>query len=132
MASQNETPVPSAVIASATTLARQIKESFDEGSLHNNDFMRSLAMLRCVPVHLPATAHRLEDQGIYVTDSGGGRQSWNGGNGRRGASEATAEEPWSGGVALALYSEAAVPKDSNLVFTAQPVMMEGLVPPQVG
>lgn len=73
---------------------------------------------------MPPPARRLEeDDGIFVSgaeDGGGG-----------GGGAAESGEGWSEGVVLTRFDEAAVPKDRNLVFTAFPVHISGLVPPQV-
>ena len=82
---------------------------------------------------MPPPARRLEeDDGIFVSgseeDGGGG----GGGGGRGGGGGAAGRgEGWSEEVVLARFDEAAVPKDRNLVFTAFPVHVSGLVPPQV-
>lgn len=121
--SQRADPLPSAVASRATILMRHVSSAFDDGALFNNEFLGNLARLRCVPVNLPLPVHRLEDDGIYVSD-GEERKA-----GRD--SESGAEQAWTGGVALVRFAESAVPRDANLVFTAFPVQMEGLVPPQV-
>lgn len=119
--SQRADPLPSTVASRASILMRHLSNLDSE--LYNNEFLHSLSRIRCVPVHLPPPVHRLEDDGIYVTD---GAKA-----GSEESKRAGTDKSWSGGVALVQFKEAAVPKDANLVFTAFPVQMEGLVPPQV-
>lgn len=123
--SQRAEPLPAAVAERASILMRHINTAAGEGELYNNEFLSSLARLRFVPVHLPPPAHRPDDDddAVFATEVTGG----SGGGGGRGGDEA-----WSGGVVLLRFEEAAVPKNRNLVFTAFPVHMTGLVPPQVG
>lgn len=105
---------------------RHINSTAGEGDLYNNQFLTKLSRIRFVPVHTPPPARRLEeDDGIFVagSDEGGGGGGGGGAAGRG--------EVWSEGVVLTRFDEAAVPKDRNLVFTAFPVHMSGLVPPQV-
>lgn len=130
MESQRTSPLPRAVAGRAKTLARHVVAGLEGGELYNQDFLAKIAKIRFVPVHLPAPPQHVDDeQGIYVMGEADPTARQDGSD--DGSGDEGEEVLWSGGVALVLYSEAAVPKDSNLVFTAQPVMMEGLVPPQV-
>lgn len=125
--SQRAEPLPAVVADRACVLMRHINSAAGEGELYNNDFLSSLGRLRFVPVHLPPPDHRPddEDDAVFAAEAGKGGVE-------RGAGAAGGDEAWSGGVALLRFEEAAVPKDRNLVFTAFPVHMTGLVPPQVG
>lgn len=128
MESQRAEPLPAAVAARATILMRHINSATGEGELYNNEFLSSLSRLRFVPVHLPPPTHRADDDddAVFAVEAAG---SSGGGGGGAGGGRG---EAWSGGVVLLRFEEAAVPKDRNLVFTAFPVHMAGLVPPQVG
>lgn len=108
---------------------RHINRTAGEGDLYNNQFLTKLSHIRFVPVHTPPPARRPEeDDGIFVSGSNHGIDGDGDGDGGGGAG---AGEAWSEGVVLTRFDEAAVPKDRNLVFTAFPVHMSGLVPPQV-
>lgn len=124
MESQRAEPLPAAVAERASLLMRHINSAAGEGELYNNEFLSSLGRLRFVPVHLPPPASRPDDDddAVFAAEAAGGSGGGGGGGG---------DEAWSGGVVLLRFEEAAVPKDRNLVFTAFPVHMAGLVPPQV-
>ena len=123
--SQRADPLPSAVEARASLLMRHINSTAGEGDLYNNQFLTKLSHIRFVPVHTPPPPRRPEeDDGIFVSGSEDGGVG-------RGGRAARRVEGWSEGVVLTRFDEAAVPKDRNLVFTAFPVHVSGLVPPQV-
>ncbi|CAN0192941.1 unnamed protein product [Scytosiphon promiscuus] len=128
--SQRAEPLPAAVAERASTLMRHINGSAGNGELYNNEFLSALSRLRFVPVHLPPPAYRADDDddGVFAAEVAS-RGVGDGGGGGGGVSGG--DEAWSGGVVLLRFEEAAVPKDRNLVFTAFPMHMTGLVPPQV-
>ncbi|CAM9507617.1 unnamed protein product, partial [Hapterophycus canaliculatus] len=130
-------PLPAAVAERASTLMRHINGSAGNGELYNSEFLSALSRLRFVPVHLPPPAYRADDDddAVFAAEatSRGGVERGNGGSGggSGGGGVPGGDEAWSGGVVLLRFEEAAVPKDRNLVFTAFPMHMTGLVPPQV-
>lgn len=108
---------------------RHINSSAGEGELYNNDFLSKLSRLRFVPGHLPPPAHAPDDDDDDGGVSAFAAEAAGAGGGKGGPG--TGDEAWSGGIVLLRFEEAAVPRDRNLVFTAFPMHMTGLVPPQV-
>ena len=127
MESQRADPLPSEVRNRACILMRHINSEAGGGELYNNEFLSKLSRLRFVPVNLPPPLHRADNEGVGA-GGGGGDHGASGVGGEGGG----ADEDWSPRVVLVRFEEAAVPKDRNLVFTAFPVHIPGLVPNQVG
>lgn len=90
--------------------------------LYDNAFLLALSRLRFVPVHIPPPNSGVDGDGGAGDDGDGLGGMFPGGDD---------DDAWSGGVVLLRFDEAAVPRDRHLVFTAYPVHMDGLVPPQV-
>lgn len=100
----------------ASVLMQEIVREAGMGGL-SNQFFSDLARIRFVPTRLPRPAARGQD-GESVADAFGGELC------RR-------EVGLSGGVVLVRFEDAAALRDSNLVFSAFPVHLTGLVPLQV-
>lgn len=112
--SQRTDPLPEEVQNRAKMLMQHMNNEASGGELFNHDFLSTLSRIRFVPVQLPPSFDDLdEDQDNRVRGDG------------------NSDDGWSEGVVLLKFEEAAVPKDRNLVFTAFPVHLPGLVPSQV-
>lgn len=113
--SQRMDPLPDEVQNRAKMLMRHMNNEASGGELFNHDFLSTISNIRFVPVQLPPSFDDLDED-----------------EGDRGGAGGDTDDGWSEGVVLLKFEEAAVPKDRNLVFTAFPVHLPGLVPSQVG